>query len=414
MKLYASYARTLRSVSRIRSLISVFSLVVLVGVATAQTPQEMQQVQELFSSGNVLLNNGDVQGAVDKYNEAIKIAPTVGVLFLNRGMAYVSLQKFDEAYDDADRAFKLLSNEQSPAQHFAFVYQIRGFVYQARKDYPAALEAFAEAIARSPQPSKLHNARANVYRLTRETDKAITEYTKAIESEPNFAMFHANRGGAYLDLKKIDAAMSDVNEAIRLDSNSDLAYYTRGRIHMAEKRYDEAEADVVKAISIARKFEYMHARGIINVRRGNNELAVESFSEAIRISPNSAIAFSDRAIAYSNLDKLDLAVADIRRAIFLKEDSGGSYSNLAFLLYRQGKYNEAIAEATTAIRLAPKWSMPYKIRSSAYAKLKNRAKALADAAMAKQLGDGVQPRDVEFAFDLKIFVDSEDEEEIEP
>jgi tetratricopeptide (TPR) repeat protein len=55
-------------------------------------------------------------------------------------------------------------------------------------------------------------------------------------------------------------------------------------------------------------------RGTTYAQRGEFELAVADFDEAIKINPNDRLAYHNRALAYKKLDKLTEAAADLERA----------------------------------------------------------------------------------------------------
>ena len=94
-------------------------------------------------------------------------------------------------------------------------------------------------------------------------------------------------------------------------------------------------------------------------------------------SPNLAITFNNRGIAYSNKGQYDLAIADYNQAISLKPDYAAAFYNRGVAHYDKGQYNLAIADYSQAISLKPDYADAFNNRGNAY-----RAKGQYDLAIA--------------------------------
>ena len=63
-----------------------------------------------------------------------------------------------------------------------------------------------------------------------------------------------------------------------------------------------------------------------------------------------------------------------------------AYNNRALAYMLLGNFKQAIADATKAIQINPKYVPAYQLRGKIYQKLGDEAKAQADFAKAKELG----------------------------
>ena len=70
---------------------------------------------------------------------------------------------------------------------------------------------------------------------------------------------------------------------------------------------------------------------------------------ALRLKPNSVIAYNSRGIAYRHLGQFDKAIADYSKAIRLKPDYAAAYSSRAFAYMAKGDIEKAIADYQTLI-----------------------------------------------------------------
>lgn len=62
------------------------------------------------------------------------------------------------------------------------------------------------------------------------------------------------------------------------------------------------------------------AKGNASFSSGQFSEAVQCFTEAIKLSPNDHVLYSNRSGAYASMDKYDLALEDASKCITLKPD----------------------------------------------------------------------------------------------
>ena len=364
---------------------------------------DFAKVQELFNTGNTLLNNGDAQQAVQKYTEAIGVAPSIAALYINRGLAYISLSKYPEAIADADKAIALSQGDSSQKTQSAIAYQIKALAVQSQGDNKTALDLYSKAIELNPSNPKFFNGRGNSYRLLERYNEAVADYTNAIKLDPTLPHAYINRAAVYRNMKNHDAALKDLDDAVRLDATNPALFLNRGNVYLDKGRFDEALQEYGRAISIKPRSEYFYSRALVYFKQGKYELCVNEATEAIKLDPANSEAYRARSTAYNRLGKDALALADIRKAFALNEKSLGIRYNLAFLLFKAGQYQSAIDEITKTISLDPKWRAPFVLRAAAYAKLGNAAKAKIDQAQAAKLSATYTPEaEIIFSFDLDI------------
>ena len=83
------------------------------------------------------------------------------------------------------------------------------------------------------------------------------------------------------------------------------------------------------------------------------DLAITDFSAAVKIEPDSAIHYYNRAIAYSKKNDDAKAIVDYSEAIRLDPGLAPAYNNRAHEFEITGERDKAIADFRTALRLAP-------------------------------------------------------------
>jgi tetratricopeptide (TPR) repeat protein len=371
--------------------------------AQALSPGDFARVQQLFREANSAMAGGDAPGAVQKYTEAIGVAPGVPGLYLNRGIAYVSLSKLDDASADAEKAIELFTAASAGPKELAIAYQLKGLAFQSKGDHVPAIEYYGKAIQLDPSNAKYLNGRGNSLRLMERYDEAAADYTAAISLDPKLSQPLINRGSVYRKQNKLDAALRDFEEALKLEKTNGALYLNRGNLYFDQGKYAEALADYSQAISLKSKSEYFYARGRLYIKQKRYELGIADNTEAINLDSTNAEAYRNRSVAYSALGKHNLALEDVKKAVLLKPNSIGMRYNLGYLLFKAGHFAPAVVEATNTIKLDPRWKAPYQLRAAAYSKLGNVRSARADQEQAAKLNASYVPEaDDIFFFELGV------------
>jgi tetratricopeptide (TPR) repeat protein len=366
--------------------------------------EQLASAERLFKAGNDLLNKGDFQQAAQKYSEAIDAAPTFAVLYINRGIAYISLSKHQEALADAEKALSLLETDASPSVEKALAYQVKGTVFLNQKDFKVATELFSKSIDLEPSNAKFWNSRGNAYQVARDYDKALKDYDKSIELDSATALFYVNRATVNNQLNNFSSSLRDLDEALKLDDENPNTYHARGNAYSKLNKLDEALKDYDRAISLKPKPLFYYSRGRLYFILGKYDLAIKDSSDALATDPTMTQALHNRAIAFHKLGNNLQAIEDIRKAVALNEKSASLHYTLAYLHFKSGQFPSTLTEASKAIELAPQWRSPYSLRAAAYAKTGNTVKAKIDRNTASKLDMKSKPVENNTLLEFYTFV----------
>jgi hypothetical protein len=120
---------------------------------------------------------------------------------------------------------------------------------------------------------------------------AEREFRQVLESDPDNAVVHNNLGNAYLRQGRLKEAMASYKKAVQYDVNLGLAYCNWG--YALEALGDVKQA--VKLYNIATKVTpgdpWPHNRlGVIEMKRGNRDKALEHWEKGAAIDPSSEAA----------------------------------------------------------------------------------------------------------------------------
>jgi tetratricopeptide (TPR) repeat protein len=96
------------------------------------------------------------------------------------------------------------------------------------------------------------------------------------------------------------------------------------------------------------------SRGVVFGQKGDVQLAITDFSEAIRLDPKSAEAFYDRGIAYEQMRDHERAISDLGEAIRINSQYAEAYNNRCWIraAFVSTNLDLARSDCDAAIRLS--------------------------------------------------------------
>jgi tetratricopeptide (TPR) repeat protein len=113
--------------------------------------------------------------------------------------------------------------------------------------------------------------------------------------------------------------------------------------------------------------------------------ALADYSQAIKLEPNSAKTYYERGCVYLNKGDKDRAIADYSQAIRLDPNYASAYNTRGSAYYGKRDKDRAIADCNQALRLDPNYALAYSSRAGAYSWKKDVNRAIADYSKAIKL-----------------------------
>lgn len=165
----------------------------------------------------ILAQQGDqevklnVEGAINKYDQATRLDPTNHRIFFKLAMAY-------RKKEDWDKVASTLARATSLAPKFANYWLERGFALeqQARKKtvpWDESKEPFQKCIEADPNMAGCYEELGNAFLWTDDEQKALENYTKAIEHDPTEIGYYAALADLYNRLSYVKEAEQVLKEA---------------------------------------------------------------------------------------------------------------------------------------------------------------------------------------------------------
>lgn len=134
------------------------------------------------------------------------------------------------------------------------------------------------------------------------------------------------------------------------------------------------------------KAEERITQGTDLFRKGEIQLAISNFDEAIRLAPQHGRAYYLRGLAYSGIDERERAIQDFDEAIMLDPQEASAYFSRGVAWDTLGEFHRAKSDYDEAIKLDSQNSAAYFNRAVVHTRLGMDREARQDAGRAEGLG----------------------------
>ena len=191
------------------------------------------------------------------------------------------------------------------------------------KRHDLAIAAFKKVPRDHPSFHAAELGRSDVLRRAGRTDAAIEVLEQLAQTYPDLPTVHVAAGDLYRELENFTAAVTAYDKALALYAKRDTDQWF---VH--------------------------YARAISHERLGNWDKAEADFRRALELNPDHPQVLN--YLGYSMVEKginLDEALGMIERAVAAQPNSGYIVDSLGWVLYRMGRYDEAIVHMEHAAEL---------------------------------------------------------------
>ncbi len=187
----------------------------------------------LIDEGNILEDEGRLAEALQRYDEAIRLAPKIARGHLNRGNALSSMGNIKEGIKAFDTAIKLDPN-------YASAYYNMGNAQAGLSNHEVALTAYRKALQLKPDFAQVCVAMGCVMEDLGKFEEAVSCYQQATELRPDYPEAYYNIGLVSGKMGKIDAAITNYGRAVEIKPDYTEAHFSLAVILRDNYRQNEA------------------------------------------------------------------------------------------------------------------------------------------------------------------------------
>jgi len=342
--------------------------------AVAEKPTQNAAAYDAYLRGLSIEHNDYSYGAFGMaaraYAQAVQLDPKFALAWARLGIIRSFLYFNGVAPDEntatavkegADRAMAL-----APEAGESFV-ALGAYRYRVQRDFPAALEAYQEALKRLPNNSFVYQYLGIVQRRLGRWNEAEINYKKALELDPrDVALLNDMGNEFYFYLRRFDEGYVVLDRAQQLAPDSAAVLANRVNLLQAQGRLDEADQQLARVPGDSTDYWVVNARGNQAFFRRHYDEAVKIFERKINSRPaDQPPDFFDKLFlvnlgyAYQWMGKPDEARKALTRAIeaikptpetLVGADANGTPTVLALAYAGLGEKEKALAQAQQALK----------------------------------------------------------------
>ena len=332
-----------------------------------------------YQKAILLLGQKSYRAAINSFSDAIDNDPRHMNSFYHRGLAYAALENIEEASADfkSARELGLEETQLTEINKLAFKYYLKGEGALEEKRYTQAVRSFTDALLIAPSFGRAWLRKGDAFFTLENYDSALQNYSKAIEHDRmSFGFF--NRGLAYQQKKDLQAATDDFKKFIPIghelvanardarrgkkEKTSELdfieeradALYALGYAQLMTHQFVEALDNLDMAIH-ARKFfpKAYFARGAALYALEDYKRAIRNMEESIKMGLSEPLVFYSLGNAYVADGKLKDAIHSFSHTVKLDPAYEEAFKERALCYKALKDYNPALEDIKTAISLNP-------------------------------------------------------------
>ena len=273
-----------------------------------------------YNLGIALNDQGDADGAIGHYRQAVELRPSYAEAHYNLGRLLVQKGQVDEAVAHYEKALEI-----------------------------------------NPADAAAHNNLGATLFANGRVDEAIVHYQKALAIQPDYADASCNLANALLSNGDLDGAIAHYSACLAVSPNQPEAQYNLASALFRTGRTDEAIAHYQKVLELRPENADARANlGSLFLAKGRARDAIAQYRRALGIAPDNVAAQSN--LAWLLATAADPSLRNGSEAVFLAEraESESSRSQnhaiilriLAAAYAETGRFPEAKGTAEQALQAA--------------------------------------------------------------
>jgi protein O-GlcNAc transferase len=289
-----------------------------------------------LNRGNVLLLKGDLNGALDAFRTALEHQPDYAGAYYNIGNALLGNQQLDEAVTNYRRALDIQPD-------YAEVHCSLGVALKELGQFDEAVACFRRALQLKSDLSEAHTnldaivrdifSAGNILMAKGKLDEAVTSYRQVLEIKPDYAEALATLGVALKELGQLDAAVASYRRALEINPDIAEVHLNYGNTLQALGQSVDAVACYQRALEIKPDLAEAHCN-LGNALQALEQFksAARSYQRALEIKPDFVEAHCNLGLALKDFGQFEKAMDSFHRALEIKPDHADARSGLLFSL----------------------------------------------------------------------------------
>ncbi len=306
---------------------------------------------------------GDLEGAVAKYRDFLKVHPEAAVIHSNLGAALAGLGRFEEAVAEYQIALKQAPSAPGAALNLALAYYKMGRIGDAA-------DQLAKVRAGDPTSSQATLLLADCYlRMARNKD-VIRLLERTEHEHPDDLAIAYLLGTALIRDNQVQQGQVLVDRILR-NGESAEAHLMLGSAKMQVRDFAGARDEFAKAVSLNSKAADVHVLYAQALQvTGDPDGALREFKAELAIDPYNFDSNLEMGVLLRQDEKFDEALGYFNRALNVRPSDLAVRYQIATISLAQGEIEKARQELESIVKEAPRFTEAHVSLATAYYRLK--------------------------------------------
>lgn len=359
---------------RFTRLAAAFLALALPALLAAQGEAD-SRVQQLYQEARQEQVNGNIPGAIGKYEDILRIAPKLSAAYNNLGALYFRQNEYGKAAKVLQQGLKLNPSMTTASALLGISLYKLGDYTAARKPLQTALKAnpndnnaavflandltqlgdFSAAADTLQEVARRQPANQQVWYLLAQVYMKLSEHAlakmKAID--PNSALSHALSAEVMESMNNYDGAAAELKKAVAIAPHQPGMHYKLGDAYLSMEQWDQAAAEFKAELAIdPNNCRAQWKLGdIVLQQNGDPQQALTEEDKALGGCPALTGAQVDRGKALLKLHRNQEALQELQKAEKAEPSNPQVHFLLAQALRSLGRMQEAKVEMQTFSKL---------------------------------------------------------------
>lgn len=379
---------TTRAIHRLLGRVSRLAAVLAATTASLCATAQINAEQAVTVGRNSMYFE-DYMLAIQYFNRAITAKPYLAQPYFYRAVAKFNLEDYHGAAEDAGRALEL-----NP--YLSDAWEVRGVARQNYGDNAGAVSDYDQALSLLPRNRQIMFNKAMAQTSLGEYAAADSTFTEILTHYPRFDNAYLGRARERLEAAQPDtvAAESDIARALELNPNNFNGHAMAAELAMRRGTAyaDTAAYHLEKAIRLRPNTAGLYInRAYLRYNADDYGGALDDFDHAVTLDPYNTVALFNRGLLETEVADYDKAREDFDRVLTLEPDNVRARYQRAYINGKQRRYRQAVEDIGHVIDAFPDFPTGLFMRSEFYRALGDARRATADYDRAVALSRRLRP-----------------------
>ena len=308
---------------------------------------------QVMTIGKNVMSMEDYMLAIQYFNQAIKAKPYLADPYFYRAIAKLSLEDYEGAEEDCNLAIERNRFKTE-------VYKVRGFARQLMGKDSLAIMDYDIGLNYNPTDKNFLFYKAVAQSELKKYDDAENTFSTLLNYYPKFDDGYTARARLQLEKGDTIAALDDVNHALSISKSQINPYLILAEIEWKRKNWPEAGKALDAAIRLRPEVADLYVnRAFVKYNTDDFFGAMNDYNYAIELQPENTSALFNRALLRYEVKDLERSEEDFTKVLEIDPENFHALYNRGLVRLELSENKEALQDFNKIVSKYPRFYPVY-------------------------------------------------------